>query len=282
MKYKSLRDNPEYREMSLKEIQEMELTVMKTVHEVCVKHGIRYYMIGGTLLGAVRHGGFIPWDDDIDIAMLREDFDRFKEIYDKEIDEKKYFLQHFDSDPYFDQAMMRICVKGTLLDIPSIHHLKFCKCAYLDIFPLDAAPQSKELQLQHMKELKRIDRIIQLKNYHIYKKDNTFRVLFKQMVSIALGILPMRKFQQKRLQIMQKYNESNTGYVVQSVSHYPYYRQIRPADYFGDPKPIKFEDTEFYAPSNIEGCLQMLFGDKYMQIPPESKRELPTPVYIKL
>ncbi len=274
-----LSENPQYREMSLKEIQQMELEVLKTIHEVCVRHNINYYMIGGTLLGAVRHGGFIPWDDDIDIAMLREDFEKFKMVYSKEIDGTKYFLQHFDTDPYFDTAMMRVCVKGTVLDIPSTEHHKMCKCAYLDIFPLDAAPVDETSQLQHAQELHKIDRIIQLKNYRIYDFDNVVRKNIKRFVAFLLNVCPLKKLNQKRLKVMQKYNDKNTGYVVQSVSHYPYKHQIRPIEYFGKPQLVKFEDTEFYAPANIEGCLTMLFGKNYMQIPPEEKREKPTPVY---
>ena len=113
--------------MEIRELQLLQLDVMKEIHEVCIKHKIEYYLIAGSVLGAVRHGGFIPWDDDIDIAMMRSQYDEFRSVFYEEFDQTKYFLQDYDTDNEHRPALMRLCIKGTIQDLPYEYHLKNCK-----------------------------------------------------------------------------------------------------------------------------------------------------------
>ncbi len=269
----------ECRKMSLTEIQSTQLEAMKHIHEVCVKHDIKYYIIAGTMLGAVRHNGFIPWDDDIDIAMFREDFEKFKLIFNKEFDKSKYFLQHFETDSYFSKALMRVLVVGTKLDLPYEDHLKHRKEMYLDIFPLDNAPDTKEARNTHAKKIRNIDKLFKLRYYKIFGKDSQFSIFIKKCVSFFISLIPRKVLVKKRIEIMQQYNKVQTSLVVSTVSQYKYEKQSMMRGLYGNPTLIKFEDAEFFGPEYPEQYLKQLYGDNYMQIPPIEKRRTPTPVY---
>ena len=95
-------------EKTLQKLHALELEIAAEMKRICEKHRIRYFMIAGTLLGAVRHGGFIPWDEDMDFGMLRADFERFVSVCADELDREKYFLQTGDSDPGYTYAFAKI------------------------------------------------------------------------------------------------------------------------------------------------------------------------------
>ena len=269
-----------YRKLSLRELQLLQLNAMKHIHQVCLKHNIKYYMIGGTLLGAVRHKGFIPWDDDIDIAMMREDYERFKQIFASEFDLSRFFLQHYDSDIDFRPAMLRVCIKNTIQDYPSEIHHKCCKNTYVDIFPLDNVPDSELERDTHIKELLNIDRLINIKLYHIYEQNSKLYVLFKRIVSKLL-FDPLKTLQKKRIKSMTKYKDVSTKCVASTVSKYGYRKQIMDRNIYGNPVLYDFEDTQLFGVEQVDVYLTQLFGKKYMEIPPENKREVPHDVYIK-
>lgn len=266
--------------LSLRELQLLQLDAMKSIHAVCVQEGINYYMIGGTLLGAIRHRGFIPWDDDIDIAMFRCDYERFKRIFKEHFSSDNYFLQSYDTDQDFRPAMLRVCIKGTYQDLRSEAHLKNCKNTYIDIFPLDNVPDEKTLQEKHAMELQKTDRLIELKLYHQYPNNSYLYILLKKIVSILLRIIPLSYLQERRVRIMTRYADTETRNVSSTVSKYGYMKQVMDKRIYGVPTLYKFEDTEFYGVENYDAYLSHLFGQHYMQIPSEEKREKPHDVYL--
>ena len=270
-----------YRKMQLRELQLMQLEVMKELHIACVKNGIKYYLIAGSLLGAVRHEGFIPWDDDIDIAMMRTDFEKFKIVFSQIMDTNKYFLQHYDTDMDFRPALMRLCIKGTYLDFSCESHWKYCKNTYIDIFPLDNVPDNESERITQEKDLKRMDKLIRTKLYRIHKKNTQTTIIIKKILSFILSFYSLKSIQNKIVSIMTRYAGTHTRCVCSMASHYSYKKQTMPVEYYGEPVLRKFEDTEFYTPAMTNEYLQHLYGSNYMQIPPRTKRDLPNDVYIK-
>lgn len=275
-----------YRKMEVREHQLLQLEAMKHIHSICEANHIQYYLIAGSILGAVRHGGFIPWDDDIDIALMRDEYERFKVIFTEQCDNSKYFLQHYDSDPEFRPALMRVCIKNTILDIPETMSHHFCHNTYLDVFPLDNVPdeetkrEDNEIEIQ--KYRKRINR-----SYYYYNPNNRGLRYVRELVKIVLVwsnklIYSPRKQREKLLAAMKRYDNVTTKCVCSMASGYSYKKQTMPRFYYGIPKLINFEDTLFYGPSETELYLKHLYGDDYMTPRNKFKNGHAHDVYIKV
>ncbi len=118
---------------TLKELQEIELQILIDFHGFCAEHGLQYYLIGGALLGAAKYQKCIPWDDDMDVAMPREDYERLKQIFKSDW----YFLQNGQSDPVFSRCIQKIRLNHTIIAEKDCVGLDMHQGIYIDIFPID-------------------------------------------------------------------------------------------------------------------------------------------------
>ncbi len=271
----------EYTLMPLRDLQLLLLDSMKEIHSFLVQNSITYYIIAGTFLGSIRHGGFIPWDDDIDIAMMREDYEKFTKIAPQQLNPQKYFIQNSKSDVDFWYPLSRICIKDTFLDYAPESHLHYCKNVYIDVFPLDNVPEDLVCQNMQEKRLKRLIRLAHYKYYSILPHNNSFQIFLKWLISKTLSFYPLRSVEDKIQKEMTRFKDMDTKCVCSMASHYSYKKQTMPRDYYAPPRLYKFEDTELYGPSKAEEYLSQLYGDHYMSIPEKDKRRKPTPVYRK-
>ena len=137
----------------LRQIGSVQLEIMDEVHRLCEKHGITYYMIAGTLLGAVRHKGFIPWDLDIDIGMPRQEYDRFRQVCAEELGANCVYLD-LDSHPNYIRPHALVMRKDTRLQIKydDVNPKTMELGIYLDVFPLDNAPDEESLREKQAKQ----------------------------------------------------------------------------------------------------------------------------------
>lgn len=256
----------------LRNIGLLQLDIMDEVHRVCEKHGITYYIIAGTLLGAVRHKGFIPWDLDIDIAMPREDYDRFKTVAASELGEKYGYLDH-ENCKNFVRAHALVVRRDTRLHLKYDHvnPKLFDLGVYIDIFPLDNAPDDKKARRIHEKRLHRVHRVKDWRIPYCYSYNRLRRILHCG-ISALLCWLPVRAINRYQQKLMQKYRHQDTQCLCSMASQYAYEKQCMPRSLYGVPVLVEFEGRQYYAPREYIQYLTRLYGD-YMQLPPPEKRQ---------
>lgn len=125
------------------ELRKVEVEILKEIHKICTENDLQYYLCGGTLLGAVRHKGFIPWDDDIDIVMPRDDYNKFITLCLNGKLDKQYILQNTDTEPEYHLPFTKIRKKHTFFDEEGVRKLKIHKGIFVDIFPLDYSKKNE-------------------------------------------------------------------------------------------------------------------------------------------
>lgn len=139
----------DYKEQELQKLQGALYETLSEVDRICKKYGIRYFVTGGTAIGAYFWGKILPWDDDVDVGMMRPDYERFAEVAQKEMGER-FFLQTPDTEPHTPFFFMKVRMNGSRFSEATFKHIKMHQGIYVDIFPFDKKPQQKWLErLQH-------------------------------------------------------------------------------------------------------------------------------------
>ncbi len=256
-----------------KKLQQVQLEIMDEVHRVCVENDICYYIIGGTALGAKRHGGFIPWDLDIDIAMPRKDYEKFAKVSTEKLS-SKFAYRNFKSVSSFIPPHALVCMKNTevIFRYGKFNPKEEVREIYLDIFPLDTAPENYKLQLKQAEKLSKLKRLKVLKRGYNFN-NNIIKRTAKWFVSNILIIKSMDQINADFDKLCRTYEGSNSPYICSMASHYSYKKQCMDKKIYGKPTLIKFEDRSFYAPERLEEYLTIIYGD-YMKLPPESERNI--------
>lgn len=248
----------------LRKLQLTQLEILKVVDDFCSKNNIRYSIAYGTILGAVRHGGFIPWDDDLDICMPRADYDKFISLW-RDTDE--YLLQNHDTNLDFTQSFTKIRKRNTAFVLKTDLGFDFHKGIFLDIFPFDKVPHNK---------LKRNMQIINVVLYNLFTRGyapNKNGAVVKCVSNIILKLTPKSRYyklSKKYLKKICKYNKySNLKFADMSVINTM--RMYYDEDIFDNMKKIKFEDSEFNVLNKFKYFLSIRYGD-YMAFPPEEEQ----------
>ena len=253
-----------------KALQLRELEILDFFADVCKRNGLRYFIIAGTLLGAVRHGGFIPWDDDIDVAMPRRDFNKFAKICKKELPDG-YFFQSSKTEkeyPFFFAKLRRdgAVVNESILESHDIH-----KGCYIDIFPLDKCPRSARGR-------KMLFKLVEIYSCALVAKANKdFTCEYQKggarfLFAIAKR-LPIRVVKALRGSTRALISAFCSGKTLATISGtHGYEKEYYESDwYFDGEKTLVFEGRECPAPPGYEKQLTHMYGD-YMTPPDESKR----------
>lgn len=206
----------------LKEVWAVELDLLAEFDRVCKKHGIQYIVSGGTMLGAVRHHGFIPWDDDVDLMMMRDEYEKLCKIAPSEF-KHPYFFQTDDTDPGFIRFFARLRNSETtgIQEFEGISHFKYNQGIFIDIFPMDAVIEDKDLFEKQYQDAKAVKNQIFKANIwgHHLPYTNTLGYKIKKNLILPLfGKLIEKHFNANKLyhqfmDICGRYNGENTEYV---------------------------------------------------------------------
>ena len=251
------------------------LSVMKDVDKICRENNIRYFLHAGTLLGAINHGGFIPWDDDVDITMFREDYEKFCSILEKEHSDK-YFIQTYLTDYYHPDNRMKIRVKGTEFITGSDYDQKLISNGlFIDIAPLYSSPKSSILRKFQKRLIYITDIVIQIKLGNVIPTSLKTKIILKPFTYIN------RKTLGRFLDFIMKYMQSEKSDQVGTLcctfrNEYMgidgYENDMRPKKYYQNPVDIEFEGYKFMTIANWNEDLVRRYGENYMKPYPEEKR----------
>ena len=250
-------------EEQLKEIKIIEKELFISFISVCEELNLKYYLIGGTLLGAVRHKGFIPWDDDIDIGMLREDYEVFLKKGQKFLPEG-YFLQSNESDPEYFNCFAKIRNSNTTYLETSVNNRNINHGVFIDIFPLDFYPDDEKSKkaLTLKKKLLNI-RIASTYNFKNKRAKQKFVEFLSKIKYPSLkGAVKKRDELYKSVKSSSKVANYGGAWGV---------KEIVPAEWYGEGTILEFEGLSVKAPFEYDKWLTQVYGD-YMQLPPEDKR----------
>lgn len=248
-----------------KKTQKLILYIADEVIRICNKYNISYVIIGGTLLGAVRHKGFIPWDDDFDIGMTRQEYERFLEVCPGELDKNIFFLQTADTEKNFAYCMAKVQLLGTevIEDFSigvDIHHGIF-----VDIFPYDNLPDGKLRRRCFLFRNQFLKTMLWIKcGYGV--RDHSGRLGYK-VLNFLGKFLSTEKLKYKRYHLLTKY--ANGEMKDCFTGDYP--MELVKKDWLRQQEKYQFEGREYQGIAAFDNYLEDLYGD-YMQLPPENER----------
>lgn len=264
--------------MTKEEFRQFQLAQMPLLLEfrrICELHNLKYYLAAGTMLGAVRHGGFIPWDPDIDIIMPRSDYEKFLKFCEIDLD-SKYYLAYYMNDKNHYNPHAKIYINNTIIVYSNANFRKGQKDhpgIYIDVAPLDKAPEDFEKQNKQARKILFYGRIRYYKQGIIYSKGFLgYKVVIKKLIKWALFLIPLQWVNRKQDQEMQRYNATDSELVCDMPSKYPYLRMVVNKSVYGNPTPIIFEGETFNGPENIDAYLKQYYGD-YMSVPSTDQQD---------
>lgn len=257
---------------NLRKLQLVQAMILNDIANICNENNLKYYLIGGTLLGAVRHGGFIPWDDDIDIVMYREDYNKLIEIIQKEYTEK-FFVQTFYTDKYYTRYIAKIRLNGTKLVEKYLSNSKSNNGIYIDIFPLDYVKKNKGIEMAIRGKIVRWLFAIKNAKHGIRTGNSITKTILQKTIGLFCKLIPDVCINKLFDYVCSKDNKKDCKYTTNFASHFKWKKQLYNNEIFGEGTKIKFEDYYFNAPNEYKTILERLYGKNYMQLPPKEKRE---------
>ncbi len=253
-------------EINLAELKKIQVQILNQVNDFCQKNKINYWLDCGTLLGAVRHKGYIPWDDDIDIGMLREDYNKFIDTFNKTNRRYKLLCNENDKDYYF--AFGKVIDTKTILYEPD-EETGIKSGVYIDVFVYDNAPDDQKLM---DKMFKKRDLYNKLRVAQLYKDEYDHTSIKKRIIRFFLNIylhfLPIDYYTKKIIDNSKTYINDDTKCVGNFTSTTKFIGNKR---IFKSFTKLEFEGKKYPAPIGYDEWLKNIYGD-YMQLPPKEKR----------
>lgn len=238
-------DRTDYQLMSQRDIRSCQIEMMKFLKKICEDNGIMYYLAYGTLLGAVRHRGFIPWDDDVDIYIYGTDIDKLAELINRS--ERYELITCKNCRGYFDQVVLLVD-KKSVIDLNNFP-LQATTGIWIDIFPLWGIPTGKKEIEEYAKHIKELE----TKKWNcLYDLDEC------QKCALELN------------EFISSYKPEDTEHIGFFLSPY-FIKDFWKKEFFEVAERLTFENEEFWVPSGYEEVLSVLYGD-YMKLPPVEKR----------
>lgn len=253
------------RKIDVDELKQLQLQILDQVSAYCERENIHYWIDCGTLLGAIRHKGFIPWDDDIDIGMLREDYDKFVAGFNKAND--RYQCWTMDNMPDFPFSFAKVMdVKTELYEPNKKGGIKLC--VNIDVFPYDNAPEDEQSLNQIYDKRDRHDALHRRRTLPKCGEDGQIKRIVRYILYMFLQIIPRQYLIDRINNNVKKYKDIETHYVGNFTS---YARILCRKEVFDSFIDVEFEGKKYKAPVGYDTWLKAFYGD-YMKLPPEEQQ----------
>lgn len=271
----SMEENIEFNDLGidLPSLQKVELEMLIEYDRICKKYDIIYQLFAGTLLGAVRHQGFIPWDDDIDVCMLREDYNRFLQACEKELNDQ-YFLQTYETERNNFHSFARIRKNNTLAVQDAFSDFDIHHGIFIDIFPIDKVAPNTSLGKIQRSILYPFKYLKYLKNKkEILRTEKRYKRWGKLFIHYLVKPISLRNFNRLETKIATLFADKETKYatLLANGNINDYWRYLIKVDEFRELSELEFEGNSFLVPKNYHETLERNFGS-YMELPPLSER----------
>ncbi len=250
------------KEIKVEELKKIQLDILIQVAEFCDQNGLRYFLAGGTLLGAIRHKGYIPWDDDIDIAMPRADYQMLLTSF------KSQNLEIISSELNRDCPYPFAKIYNKKTQLIELSDIKFDIGINIDIFPLDFFPDDLHESEKLVKRIRRLKYVLGAKVIVLVRRRSLLKNTILLFAKCLCSPINYRNIIQKMVKHSQTYKETN--YMGIAIWGYGMKERV-PKEVFKDYTEVEFEGRKFKAPIGYDQWLGHVYGD-YMQLPPEEKR----------
>ena len=269
------------RKLSAAEVRELQLNMLKYIDCICKENNLRYSLCYGTLIGAVRHNGFIPWDDDIDIIMPRNDMEQLIKLIDNS---SNYGIAYVNTNDFYYYAFPKIYLKHTFLkSVTSNHQDELMGYGvYIDVFPIDGLPGSPESHNEFFykinKEWRKVrqcfDQCYYDKSYGKYSRIKNFlRSVWYFPIHIFRKVIGKEHYFNKFLGMIKQFDMDGSDYSGNLVSIYGK-KELLPSKVFKSYTSHSFENNQFQIIAEYDYFLHSIYGD-YMKLPPEESRVSP-------
>lgn len=249
------------------ELKKIQMDILDNIDAFCRNNNLKYYICGGTLVGAIRHNGFIPWDDDIDIILPRKDYDRFISLY-SSIKHSPYKLYCFELDDNFPYPFAKISDERTVFEEEINNAVSMG--VNIDVFPLEDLPDDISLRKKIYKISNCWINILTLKRLPLDRRRGIAKNIFLFISRLFFKIIPTQVIVKQIIKNAQSYKDNNSLYVGVVVWGYGM-KEIIKREYVSNVDYHPFEDRSYLIPSGYDKYLTNLYGN-YMQLPPVEKR----------
>ena len=253
---------------ALRRLQLNLLEMLIEIDRICRGHKIKYSLDGGTLLGAVRHGGFIPWDDDIDVIMRREEYQKFYKACRKDLDKSRFFLQEYRTDRHYRWGYEKLRRKNTEFVRLGQEHLKSAGGIFVDIFVVDNVPDHPVVRRLHLFACYIIRKLL----YAELGMKDAESLLLRRWYRLLYNLIPRNTIFRWRNLIARQCNRKRTKLVRHMTYPYALSRYGMPGECFDEMIDISFEGYTFRAFRKYDQYLTALYGD-YRKMPPKEKQK---------
>ncbi len=255
----------------LEKLQALELKIAGEVRRICEKHGIRYFLIAGSALGAVRHQGFIPWDEDMDFGMVRPEYERFLAACREELDPSVYFLQTMETDPGYAFAFAKIRLCGTKIVETFSRDARCRQGIYVDIFPFDLIPDDPAAR-NRQRRARLIAKLLYASKLG-YRAGGGKNAVIRGGIRALAAVLPRGFLLSAKKKAYAMYRDANGRDMVTAEGSYGYTREIISASYTEELVPMPFGTETFPVFARYDEYLRGMYGDYMTPLPPEAREK---------